>query len=406
MVGAAPYDRNARAATATLFAINGALFANLLPRYPEIKADLAMSNTVLGLTVAAFPAGALLCGPVAGVLIRRFGSARVAVYTGVLLGVFLLAAALAPVPALLAAALLAAGGADAITDVAQNAQGLAVQRRYGRSIINSLHATWSVGAVTGGLMGALAVAAGIPRGAQLGIAAAAFGALCLLMLPLLLPAEQDGTERVVTGEAGGAAGSGTRLRASRLLLVVLAVIAVAGAAVEDIGSSWAAVYLHDVLVVPEATAAFGYIALVGGQFVGRVLGDRMVDRFGEANVVRAGGLLAAAGMGAALAFPGVPGTIAGFGAAGFGVAAVIPAAFHRADELSGLRAGTGLTVVSWTMRLGFMCGPPAVGMIADAVGLRFGLLVVPIAGLAIALCAPVLAPRRRLKSAPTMEPPQ
>lgn len=406
MVGAAPYDRNARAATATLFAINGALFANLLPRYPEIKADLAMSNTVLGLTVAAFPAGALLCGPVAGVLIRRFGSARVAVYTGVLLGVFLLAAALAPVPALLAAALLAAGGADAITDVAQNAQGLAVQRRYGRSIINSLHATWSVGAVTGGLMGALAVAAGIPRGAQLGIAAAAFGALCLLMLPLLLPAEQDDTERVVTGEAGGAAGSGTRLRASRLLLVVLAVIAVAGAAVEDIGSSWAAVYLHDVLAVPEATAAFGYIALVGGQFVGRVLGDRMVDRFGEANVVRAGGLLAAAGMGAALAFPGVPGTIAGFGAAGFGVAAVIPAAFHRADELSGLRAGTGLTVVSWTMRLGFMCGPPAVGMIADAVGLRFGLLVVPIAGLAIALCAPVLAPRRRLKSAPTMEPPQ
>lgn len=52
-----PAARNARAAVAVLFFTNGALFANLLPRYPQIKEDLAIGNGAYGLAVAAFPAG-------------------------------------------------------------------------------------------------------------------------------------------------------------------------------------------------------------------------------------------------------------------------------------------------------------------------------------------------------------
>ena len=118
-------------------------------------------------------------------------------------------------------------------------------------------------------------------------------------------------------------------------------IAIAGAVVEDAGSSWATLYLRDSLGAPGAIAASGYIAMVGFQFVGRMIGDRLVDRFGERAVARAGGLITAAGMGAALAFPSVPGTIAGFAAAGFGVATVVPAAMHGADQLPGLRPGPG-----------------------------------------------------------------
>ena len=390
MTGPHPRDRRARIATAVLFATNGALFAGLLPRYPELKADLAMTNTLLGLVVAAFPAGSLLAGPTAGAALRRFGSARVAVATSLALAVCLLAAALAPSPGALAAALLAAGAADAVTDVAQNAQGLDVQRRYGRSIINQLHATWSVGAVGGGLLAAAAMAAGVPRGVQLGIAAVVFGSLCLLAARHLLGPDEQLREAAATPSAPR---PGRRLRPAGVL-AVLALLAIAGAAVEDAGSSWAAIYLHDGLGAPVSVAAFGYIALVGCQFVGRLFGDRLVDRFGEANVVRAGGLLVAAGMGLALALPGLAGTIAGFGAAGLGVATVVPAAYHGADNVAGLRPGTGLTVVTWLMRIGFLAAPPVVGAVADAVGLRYGLLVVPLAGIVMVACAGVLARRR------------
>src|SRR5699024_6248277 len=138
------------------------------------------------------------------------------------------------------------------------------------------------------------------------------------------------------------------------VLAALVLIAIGGTLVEDAGNSWAALYLSGSLGAPAAVAATAYIALVGAQFVGRMIRDRLVDRFGQRAVARTGGLIVAAGMGLALAVPSVPGTVAGFAAAGFGVATLVPAAMQEADELPGLRHGTGLTVVSWLMRLGFL----------------------------------------------------
>jgi MFS family permease len=161
--------------------------------------------------------------------------------------------------------------------------------------------------------------------------------------------------------------------------------------VEDAGNSWAGVYLAGSVGAAASVAAFGFIALVGAQTVGRLVGDRLVDRFGQRAVARAGGVITAGGMGLALAVPSVPGTIAGFAAAGLGVATLVPAAMHAADELPGFRPGTALTLVSWLMRLGFLLSPPIVGLISDATSLRTGLLVVPAAGVLVILLAGVLS---------------
>lgn len=384
-------NRRARAAVAVLFLTNGAVFANLLPRYPEIKADLALSNAVYGAAVAAFSAGALVAGLTAAALIRRFRSSRVAVVGTIGIATFVLLAGVAPSAALLAGALFVAGACDAVTDVAQNAHGLRVQRNYGRSIINSFHAVWAVGAILGGMTGAAAIALDISRAVHLGAAAAVLSAVVIAAYPYLLPGP-DHDDHPAAARTGGGGGAGVAVYATLLALVV---IAVAGATIEDAGSSWATLYLRDSLGAPGPLAAFGYVALVGAMFVGRLIGDRFVDRFGERAVVRAGGFIAAAGMGVALAVPSVPGTIAGFAAAGFGVATLIPSAMHGADQLPGLRPGTGLTAVTWLMRLGFFGAPLLVGLVADATSLRVGLLSVPIAGLVVVLLAGALNARRR-----------
>lgn len=391
-----PADRRARAAVAALFFTNGALFANLIPRYPEIKDKLGLDNAVYGLAIAAFPLGSIVAGLGAAALIRRFGSAPVAVAGTVLTSVAILGAGVAPTVALFGAALFVAGAMDAFTDVGQNAHGLRVQRRYRRSIINSFHAVWSIGAVSGGLMAAGAIAVGLPLGLHLGISAVLFATVALLALRYCLPGHEH--EPVGAGEPHSDTAASRRTPSPRpvLTLTALVGIAIAGTTVEDAGSSWATLYLSASLGAPGALAAAGYIALVGAQFVGRLIGDRMVDRFGQRTIARVGGGLAAVGMGLALAFPSVPGTILGFAAAGFGVATLVPAAMHEADELPGLRRGTGLTLVSWLMRIGFLFSPPVVGLIADVAGLRFGLLVVPLAGLAVILLAGALSnhPRR------------
>jgi len=255
-----------------------------------------------------------------------------------------------------------------------------------------------VGAVTGdaahvyslgGAMGAAAIALDVPRTTHLAVSAALFSAMVLAAYPFLLrgPDEDD-------HPAAGATTVGRPGFAVSATLVALVFIAIAGAVVEDAASSWATVYLRDGLDAPGALAVSGYIAMVASQLVGRMIGDRLVDRFGERAVARAGGLITAVGMGLALAFPSVPSTIAGFAAAGFGVATLVPAAMHGADQLPGLRQGTGLTVVTWLMRIGFVSSPPVVGLIADATSLRVGLLVVPAAGVAVMMLAIALPPRR------------
>ncbi|WP_159328273.1 MFS transporter [Streptomyces tendae] len=391
-------DRRARLAVAVLFFTNGALFANLLPRYPQIKADLGIGNAAYGLAVAAFPAGAITAGLAAGILVRRFGSARVAVGGTLLTGVGILAAGLADSVVVFAGALFLAGAMDAFTDVAQNAHGLRVQRRYGRSIINSFHAIWSIGAVTGGSMAAAAIALDVARGPHLLFSAVVFSVAACVALRYCLPGPETEAEPAAETGTEDSAPSPTRAPAAGLrtgwVLAALVLIATAGTLVEDAGMSWATLYLSDSLHATAALAASGYVALVGAQFVGRIVGDRLVDRFGQRAVARSGALIAAVGMGLALAVPTVPGTVLGFAAAGFGVATLVPAAMHEADELPGLKPGSGLTLVSWLMRLGFLLSPPVVGLVADATSLRVGLLVVPLAGLLVLLCAGVLRPRR------------
>jgi MFS family permease len=384
--------RRSRFAVALLFFTNGAVFANLLPRYPQIKDALDLSNAQFGVAVAAFPLGALVAGLAAAGLIRRFRSSRVAVIGMVLLSGGVLLAGLAPSWILLIAVMFASGAMDAVTDVAQNSHGLRVQKAYGRSILNSFHAVWSMGAVAGGLMGGAAAGLGIAPGSHLAVSGVLFSVAVVVSYRWLLAGpEPVEVEQPVVATTRSVAGA----RFVRVaVLVALVAIAAGGAVVEDSGSSWAALYLSGPLGAGVTVASLGFVALVGAQFLGRLVGDRLVDRFGERAVARTGGVLVAVGMGAALAFPTVPGTIAGFAAAGLGVATLVPAALHSADQLPGLRPGTGLAVVSWLMRIGFLLAPPIVGVVADATDLRYGLLVVPLAGVVVVLASGVLGKRR------------
>lgn len=389
--------RRARLGAAVLFFTNGAIFANLLPRYPELVEQLDLSKTSFGLAVAAFPVGALLAGLSAGALVRRFRSSRVAVVATILSAVGILVAGSGSSWAVLAGGLFVAGAMDSITDVAQNSHALRVQRLYGRSILNSFHAIWSIGAVSGGVLGAAAAQFAVPIPLHLALSGVLFSVATLVVYRLLLPGPEP---LEVVEPAASVTPAAVRARVSALakygVLLALVVIASVGAVVEDSGASWSALYLSGSLGTSAFLAGLGFVALQGMQFVGRMLGDGLVDRFGQRAVARAGGAIVLVGMGLALAFPTVWGTIAGFGLAGLGVSTLIPAAMQAADELPGFRPGTGLTIVSWLLRVGFLVSPPIVGAVADATSLRVGLLIVPIAGLLALVFAGVLSTRRRV----------
>lgn len=195
--------RRARIAVSAVFFLNAVLYANLVPRLPEVKDRLELSNAAFGSAIAAMPVGALLAGLLAPACIRRFGSARVASA-----GLVVLACALAGLPLTggwlgFAALMAVVGGVDSVVDVAQNAHGLRVQRAYGRSILNGLHALWSTGAVAGGLLGAAAAGAGLSLGVHLATAAVVFSVAALVAHRFLLRGPED-AERPVGGSSRSA----------------------------------------------------------------------------------------------------------------------------------------------------------------------------------------------------------
>ena len=275
---------------------------------------------------------------------------------------------------------------DTAVDVAQNAQGLRLQRGYGRSIINSFHGIWSTGSLVGGLLGAAAAGLDVPLAVHLGGVALVFGAPALLVGRLMLPGHDDAPAVAPPGAPGRPRGR----RGALVGVAALGALAACAVVVEDAGSSWSALYLQVELGAAPAVAGLGFVALSLAMTVGRFTGDRAVDRFGRRRVVQAGGVLSAAGLGAALALPSVPTTLAGFALAGLGVATLVPAAYSAADELPGLRSGVGLALVNVLLRIGFLVVPPLIGVVADATSLRVALLAVVAAGLGTALLAPAL----------------
>lgn len=403
--------RQARLAVAVLFALNGFIYANLLPRYPEIMTNLGLSKTELGTAIAGIPLGALVGGVFAGRAIARWTSRRVALTGAIAMAMVFCGVGFAQSWGTLVALMFITGLFDALIDVGDNAHGLRVQRLYGRSIINALHGIWCVGAVLGGLSGSLAAALAVPLSIHLLVVSALVIAAALLVRPLMLAgpdrdpqaidadnpsdATVDPTASVTAvTTASTAPGLSTRWRARVIgRLVGLGAIATIGAMVEDIGNSWGAVYLVDELDASVGLAGSAFLAMMTAILLGRLVADRVVDRHGPRVVVAASSVLIVVGMAGTIVWPGLTMTYVGFALAGLGAAVMIPLATMTADEIPGLASGTGVAFVSWFMRFGCFAGPPLVGFIADHSGLRTAFAVGVVAGAAGLLLAPLLAGR-------------
>jgi MFS family permease len=172
---------------------------------------------------------------------------------------------------------------------------------------------------------------------------------------------------------------------------VLGILAACEAFVQDAGSSWGALYLRGEVGTTAAVGGLAFVALQVAMVAGRTVGDRLVDRLGQRRVTRAGGALAGAGMALALATPSVGAVLLGFALTGLGVATLVPAVMHTADELPGLPHGVGLTVVGLVLRVGFLISPTLIGLLADAISLRAALSSVVVAGLVVLVLGRVLA---------------
>lgn len=375
--------RRSRCAVAAVFFINGVILASWVPHVPALKRHLAIGDGTLGVLLLAMAAGAVCALVATGWLVRRFGSRVMTTAAALALCLALPLPVLSPNIALVALSLLLFGAANGTLDVSMNAQAVLIERRYARPIMSSFHALFSLGGLVGAGCAGLVLWAGA-AGPQhvIGTAVVAL-AVVGAALPSLIP-----DAGVADQPAHGPARATGHLR-------LLGVLAFAALLSEGAMADWSAVYLRDGTGSSAALAAVGFAACSMMMAVGRFAGDSLVRRFGAAAILRTSALIAAAGLGGALLIGTSAAAIVGFGLVGLGIANAIPILFSRAGNVAGVDPGIGLAAVATTGYLGFLTGPPVIGLLAELTTLRLALGAV-VAGCAlIAVYAGGATPRTR-----------
>ena len=401
------HRRKARVAICALFFTNGLLIGSLVLRFPEIKDVFGLSASVYGATIALSSLGGILAGPFAAKVVRRLTSRIAASLLTIGIGIAVLtiglSATLRPLASpgsplsvalylLLACGFFLNGCSDSLVDVAQNMQGLRLQREYRRPIISSFHGMWSVGAAAGGGFGILTTALHMSLLAHTLIASLACIALGLLVLPFTLPgADPDNSEETDREDLSRVQ---TRPLAPAIVLGLLVVLCISGMLIEDAGSSWATLFMRDYAKTGATLAGSGYVVLLSTHALGRFIADPLVGRFGPRAVVAGGGALILVGMGGGLLLGTTPALLFGFATAGIGASASVPLAYNAAHDIRGMDPAVGLTIVSWLGRLAFLVAPPLVGILVQHTSLLSAMLVIPAAGIALMASSLVLAPRR------------
>ena len=354
-----------RTAVLTAFFINGALMATWVSRIPAIQTKFSLSEGQLGLLLLGLSVGVLFALSLASGLIARFGSHTVTVAGAIAICLLVPFAALAPHPLVLWLALFLFGGAMSTMDVAMNDQAVLVERRTKRPLMSSFHASFSIGALAGALIGAgMASIPTITPLLHFSIVAATFAIVILLAKPHLIQVEQKRQQKAAT------------FRFPNRLLWPLGAVAFSCAIAEGAMADWSAVYLAQVIETTASFAALGYAAFSLTMTIGRLLGDWLTTHWSPASLIRAGGLIATMGFLAAIltAEPWV--VLIGFAAIGIGLANIIPLAFSAAGNYPDISPSAGIAGVATIGYAGFLAGPPLIGLIAEATSLRIGFILI------------------------------
>lgn len=379
--------RLARVAVAAIFLANGALIANWFARIPDVKQRFGLSDGTLGLALLTTAVGALVAQPVTGWIVGRVGSRIVTIVMALLFCAVVALLGLASTLPMLVVVLCVLGACNGGLDVAMNAQAALVEKQYGRSIMNSFHALWSVGGLSGAVMGGVAAARGLAIGTHF-VIAAVVGAIVMLL-----------AARGLVPDTGTPASHEAAFALPPRALIPMGIVAFGALVCEGAIGDWSAIYLREGLSASAGRAATGYAVFALMMAGGRFTGDWLTMRVGSGRLVRGSGVLVVAGILLALVSTTPWIAIAGFALVGAGVSCIFPLIMSAAARTPGVAPGMGIAAMATSGYTGFLVGPPLIGSVAEVLTLRGALGMLALFGLLIVVLGSSVGGRPRSQPA-------
>ena len=355
----------ARIAVKTIFFLNGFVHANYYSRLPRVQDLYQIGDATIGIVLLSTALGAMIAMPFSGWLIIRNGSRKIGLFSVYMYCGLVPFIPICPGLISLMAVFFLLGVSSGMLDVAMNAQAVMIEQKWGKPIMTSFHAFFSIGMALGALTASLFSKMDTSLFMHLLI-------ITILNLVIITIARfyflHDKPEKRQTEEPA--------FRIPSASLVGVGIIALCSMLGEGAMADWSTNYMENFAHASISLAPVGLAAFAFAMTIGRLFGDSARLKYGDKKLIVICGIIASAGLGLAILFVNPVMVIVGFFIVGIGLATIVPIAYSIAGNAKGLPSGVGIAMVTTVGYSGFFFGPPVMGFLSDLVTLRFAFLMV------------------------------
>ena len=364
-------NRTRRIVLSGFFFFTGICFASWASRIPDIKMQLGLNDAELGAMLFFLPVGSFLGIPISGSLTSIYGSNRMLKIAAIIYPLSLTLIGTITQTWQLGICLFIFGMAGNFYNVAVNTQAVVLSKLFEKSIISTFHGFWSLAGFVGGLIGGLFVAKQITPIYQFMFVALISTIYLVFAHPYLMPSEKNKQPLNKMWNKPSA------------LMLQFGFIALGNMICEGMMFDWSGLYFQKVALVPNEYRTMGYICFMACMTIGRMFADILINYWGARKQLMLSGLLVTVGLIVAVIMPGMIISAIGFMLVGFGVSSVIPTIYGTVGRSAAPgQASIALASVSSIGFFGFLIGPPIIGFLSQAIGLRWAFLTVSLLGLA------------------------
>lgn len=378
-----------RFAVLILFLAQGLCFSSWASRLANIKSEFELQDLLFGIFMVMPPLGKFIAIPLVGILLPRIGSKKTVLISimGFALSLFLVG--LVNNIYALGATLLIFGTFWNMTDISLNTQAIEVERIYGKTIIATFHASWSIAACVGAVIGFAMINLGVTPFVHF-LIISIIASLMILTNYKYLQDTKNTPSSQKEAEGKEQSPKGKKSWLPELLLIQLGIVWLLALVVENTMFEWSNVYFESVIKAPD-TLQVGFLVFMIMMFIGRMLTNFAYSIWSKKTVLQVAGSLIFVGfvissvfihLSDAMLIKVVINSI-GFMLIGLGISCVVPTLYSIVGEKSKTPVGVALTIMSSISFVGPFISPLLVGAISQKWGLEYAYLAIGLFGAGI-----------------------
>lgn len=354
-----------RLACAYFFAFPGLCYGIFTSRLPALQEMTGVNDAWIGFMLLAFGGSSFIGLLKSNALINKFGAKNITGYASLLFTAAMIVAMLASNFWVLMGFCMLGGFGIGLCDVAMNSAGIILEQRHNKLSMGFLHASFSLGGLTGSLAGSLFAAFSCSPfinmlatlGAYLPCWPLAFSAMPLSESAKNSAQSRDGIPKTP-------------------FLYACAIMCLLCFVSEGSVSEWGSLLLYSVKNAPQELAALVFAFFCAAMVIGRLCADRLRAKFSDFAIVLCGGCLRALAMAIVLLSSQIWICLCAYFIMGLGFAPIVPIYFSRAGRIPGITPARAISSLSIFAYGGLLAFPPLLGMLGKNIGLGNALWII------------------------------